>query len=92
MVKYLVFEYESYYPSGGMSDCELITDSKTELIEYVKTWAEMEDSFPSENIRVYDIDLLQHIFEATINKDYSDTNNIKNKLIILTDELNLLDQ
>lgn len=40
MKKYLLFSYQCYYPSGGMDDCILITESIDELnsyaVEYIK--------------------------------------------------------
>ena len=36
MKKYAVFGYELYYPSGGMNDFLISSDSYTKCIEYIE--------------------------------------------------------
>lgn len=35
MYRYLVFEYDCYYPSGGMDDCKLKTNKLEEAMEFM---------------------------------------------------------
>ncbi len=36
MNRYLLFSFQCYYPSGGMDDCILVSESLEELNEYAK--------------------------------------------------------
>lgn len=37
MKRYLVFEFDQYYPVGGLSDCEFETDKLKEALERVNS-------------------------------------------------------
>lgn len=53
-MRYLVFEYDSYYPSGGMYDCTLRTNDLTEAVEKAKTtgyeYSDIYDTLEDETV------------------------------------------
>ena len=60
MKRYLVFRYDSYYPCGGMSDCEFQADTLKECNEYIaKCEKEPERYMRYDNIEIFDTETMR---------------------------------
>lgn len=90
MTKYLVFEYDNYYPGGGMNDCELVTDDIIKVKEHVRNWADQKETSPADFLNVYDVEEGQHIFKASFDVDYEDIGDVKRTLKTKVDEMGFL--
>lgn len=65
MKKYFVFGYSTFYPTGGMFDCEFVTNDLNKVKDTIIMWEEENEDFDHMEIQVYDSEIEEVIFYAS---------------------------
>ena len=64
MKRYLIFDYDRYYPGGGFNDLRTIAGTVEEIKAEIDGWK--NEDYPSDFLDVVDTYSMKHIFRAEI--------------------------